>query len=146
MKINPLAVAYLLVAAFSVKAADETVPLTPGDYLLVYGSRLTETRVSFRKSSDGKLTFSCPDASASPSAVLQQGDFFQFSIVYADPKESSLRSLVFMGTGQKENSSEKFSIRGLFTEVRAFGPPKWHPHCQNGEQGSFLLKKLPDSQ
>jgi len=78
--------------------------------------------------------------------MLQQGDFFQFSIVYADPNESSLRSLVFMGTGQKENSSEKFSIRGLFIEVRAFGPPKWHAHCQNGEQGSFLLKKLPDSQ
>jgi hypothetical protein len=48
------------------------VPLTPGKYVLI-DANLNKTAISFIKTSESKLTLSCPSAPSSPSAVLQEG-------------------------------------------------------------------------
>jgi hypothetical protein len=142
MKTHLAIVTLLMSVAITVCAGDVQAPLTQGDYILVYGSGLTELKVSFSKGSDGKLALSCPEAPSSPSAMLQQDGLFQFSIVYTSPKESSVRCLVFVGYGVKDDGTGKEFFRGSFAQVVAVGPPRSRSHSAVQAQGNFLLHKV----
>ncbi len=142
MKTHLAIVILLMSVAITVCADDVQAPLTQGDYILVYGSGLTELKVSFSKGRDGKLALSCPEAPSSPSAMLQQDGLFQFSIVYTSPKESSVRCFVFVGYGVKDEGTGKEFFRGSFAQVEAVGPPRSRSHSAVRAQGNFLLHKV----
>jgi hypothetical protein len=142
MKTHLAIVILLMSMAITVCAGDVQAPLTQGDYILVYGSGLTELKVSFSKGSDGKLALSCPEAPSSPSAMLQQDGLFQFSIVYTSAKESSVRCLVFVGYGVKDEGTGKEFFRGSFAQVEAVSSPRSRSQSAVRAQGNFLLHKV----
>jgi hypothetical protein len=145
MKTYVLTVVTLIIGTLSFPAADvpnTAAALTPGDYLLVYSPAQSEAHVSFKKTADGKLVFSCAEAPASPSTVSQQGEFVQFAVVYVDANGSYrfLQFVASVGTG-----TESDTLRGAYSEVRARGSPQFRPSSETGEQGRFLLKKLSNN-
>lgn len=146
-----LAVLILFATPLAAKApfspAGFAVPLTPGKYVLIDGN-LNKTAISFIKTSEGKLTLSCPSAPLSPSAVLQEGAIFEFSLIYRDPK-GTLRCMMFLGYGSAQREGGEVDYRGSCADLAASQSQSssTHPQLQvfGHSIGSFILYKLSDN-
>ena len=145
MKIRIAILSAFTLGITSMSGQDTSVALAPGSYLLVYGDKLTQLHVSFNKTADNKMTLSCPDAPLSPSAVFQQDGLFQFSILYPDAKQGTLRCLSFAGYSLKRKSGGDTVIRGAFVLLAASGAPQSPGIAALKMQGSFILYKLADN-
>jgi hypothetical protein len=137
----------LLILVGTPLAAGLTVPLTPGKYVLI-DANLNKTAISFIKTSEGKLTLSCPSAPSSPSAVLQEGAIFEFSLIYRDPK-GTLHCVMFLGYGSAQRKGGDVDYRGSFADLAASQSQSSSAQPQLKVFGhgidSFILYKLSDN-
>jgi hypothetical protein len=136
-----------LAATAPFSSAAFAVPLAPGKYVLI-DAKLNRTAISFIKTSEGKLTLSCPSAPSSPSAVLQEGAIFEFSLISRDPK-GTLRCMMFLGYGSAQRERGEVDYQGSFADLAASQSQSSSAQPQlrvfEHSSGSFILYKLPDS-
>lgn len=120
--------------------AQQHAPLSPGNYLLVYREEGTpmmkRVKLSVSQAKDGTLSITRPETSVNPVPVFQEGENFQFSLLY---KEVSANKELKQNFGSRTftRTANQDDVAGTYVGVCSYNV------YQTVDKGTFLLYQLP---